>query len=143
MMFLCNWLNGFGKIGQLSVSADYISGKQVYVGNESYINDTLRRGGVVIVRLYYDEWHYVLLTGVEDGKVSVFDPYYREEPYEEEDVRLITDEPFKRNCEVPVTYFNREELELYAFGPYESREAVLLFNDKTKLTEDKTIEYFI
>jgi hypothetical protein len=42
-----------------------------------------------------------------------------------------------------VTYFNREELELYAFGPYESREAVLLFNDKTKLTEDKTIEYFI
>lgn len=39
--------------------------------------------------------------------------------------------------------FNREVLELYSFGPEEGREAVLLFNEKTKLSEEKTIEYFI
>lgn len=31
----------------------------------------------------------------------------------------------------------------YALGPEGGREAVLLFNERTKLTEEKTIEYMI
>lgn len=143
MMFLSNWLNGFGKIGQLSISSSYLSGKRVFMGGESYINDALRRGGAVVVRLYYDEWHYVLLTGVKDGTVRMFDPYYCAQTFEQKDIRLVTEAPFAYNREVPEYYFNNENLDLYAFGPYENREAVLLFNDSTKLTADKTIEYFI
>ena len=30
-----------------------------------------------------------------------------------------------------------------AFGPYETREAVLLFNGHTRLTEEQTVEYII
>jgi hypothetical protein len=44
---------------------------------------------------------------------------------------------------VPEHYFNQEELEQYAFGPFEGREAVLIFNEETEITQDQTIEYFI
>lgn len=62
MMFLSNWLNSMGNLGILPVKSRYLSGK-VYLGNESYVNDALRRGGAVVLRLFSDEWHYVLLTG--------------------------------------------------------------------------------
>lgn len=143
MMFLSNWLNGFGKIGQLSISSRYLSGKSVFLGRESYINDALRRGGVVVVRLFLDEAHYVLLTGEEEGNILMFDPYYCDGRFEQEDIRLVNDMPFTYNRVVPECYFNSEEPKIYALGPKEEREAVILFNENTKLTPDKTIEYFI
>lgn len=144
MMFLSNWLNGFGQVSQIPVNSRYLSGKSVYMGNESYVNDALRRGGVAVVRLFYDEWHYVLLTGMEGDLVLMFDPYYQPEPFSEyPDILVDNDHPFSYNRKVPQYYFNQEELKFYGFGPYESREAVLLFNDQTCLTSDETIEYFI
>ena len=53
------------------------------------------------------------------------------------------DHPFSYNRKVPEAYFNKENLSFYAFGPYELREAVLLFNERTALTSEHTIEYFI
>jgi hypothetical protein len=143
MMFLSNWLNGFGRIGRLEVTSRYLSGKSVYLGAESQINDALRRGGAAVVRLYYEVEHYVLLTGEQDGNILLFDPYYWEKPYEEPDILMTSDHPTSYNRIVPQRYFNRETTETYALGPFEGREAVLLFNKTTMLTEDKTIEYFI
>lgn len=143
MMFLSNWLNGFGEIHHLPISSRYLSGKSVFLGSESYLNDTLLRGGAVVVRLYYDEPHYVLLTGVGKDGIRMFDPYYREKEFEQEDIHLIKDEPFRFNRIVPEAYFNRETQDIYALGPYEGREAVLLFNEETKLIPEKVIEYFI
>ncbi len=143
MMFLSNWLNGFCKTGRLPVSSQYLSGRSVYIGPESYINDALMRGGVAVVRLFYEEAHYVVLTGIEKDGIRMFDPYYEEEPFKEEGVQLVLDQPFSHNRIVPACYFNQESLELYAFGPYEMREAVLLFNNETMITPEKSIEYFI
>lgn len=143
MMFLSNWLNGFGKTGRLPISAVYLSGNSVYMGRESYINDALLRGGAAVVRLFYDEAHYVVLTGIRDGKFLMFDPYYRDTPFEGEAVEVVLDRPLSYNRIVPEQYFNRETYELYALGPYDMREAVLLFNEETKITPEKAIEYFI
>lgn len=143
MMFLSNWLCGFGKIGRLDICSRYLSGKSVYLGGESLVNDALRRGGAAVVRLYYDVEHYVLLTGEQDGNILMFDPYYWEEPYEQPDILMVTDHPYTYNRVVPQHYFNRESQEIYSLGPYEGREAVLLFNKGTMLTPEKTIEYFI
>ena len=74
----------------------------------------------------------------------MFDPYYEPEPFEEyPDIEVDQDHPFSYNRKVPEAYFNKENLSFYAFGPYELREAVLLFNDRTTLTSEHTIEYFI
>jgi hypothetical protein len=143
MMFLSNWLNGFGETGALSVSSVYLSGKQVRIGDDSLINDALRRGGVVVVRVSYDCDHYVLLTGLKGDYILMFDPYYGDEGFEKEGVICVDDEPFRYNRIVPEAHFNRETQELYALGTMDEREAVLLFNERTKKTAEQTIEYFI
>lgn len=143
MMFLSNWLNGFGRIGQLPVSSRYLSGKTVFIGRESYVCDALRRGGAAVVRLYFEEEHYVLLTGMEGDHVLMFDPYYQTESPKPGDILIVNDHPFSHNRIVPAGYFNSEGTGTYALGPADNREAILIFNDTTKLTEERTIEYFI
>jgi hypothetical protein len=143
MMFLSSWLNDFGKLDLLSISSEYLSGEQVFLGQQSRLSDALHRGGAAVVRLFYDEWHYVLFTGEKDNHVYLFDPYYRTEPFPESDIQIVNDHPFEYNRIVPSHYFNSEEEQLYSFAAPDIREAVLLFNKDTKLTPDSTIEYFI
>ncbi|MDO5136172.1 MAG: peptidase C39 [Eubacteriales bacterium] len=143
MLFLSNWLNQFGKVDHLSIRSKYLSGECVFLGDESYINDALMRGGAVVLRLIYEVEHYVLLTKVKDGLVYLFDPYYEEDPYEEEDILMDWDHPFAFNRVVPEKYFNCEGTTTYALGPKEDREAVLLFHKEETLTAEQTIEYFI
>lgn len=143
MIFLSNWLNGFGSTGHLPISCQYLSGQAVYIGTDSLINDALCRRGAAVVRLFLDEWHYVLMTGTCGENILLFDPYFDNDGYSRPDIIIDNEHPFKYNRIVPASYFNKEELELYSLGPADTREAVIIFNDKTKLTADKTIEYFI
>lgn len=143
MMFLSSWLDSFGKSNLLPISSSYISGKSVYIGQQSLVNDALVRGGAVVVRLFYDEWHYVLLTGIDGDNLLLFDPYYREQPFEDSRVKIVNDKPFKYNRVVPISFFNSTQESLYAFGGFDTREAVLLFNTNTEITQDDTVEYFI
>lgn len=143
MMFLSNWLNGFGKAGYLPISSRHLSGEAVNLRQDGSIRDALRRGGAVVALVDLVGWHYVLLTGLRDEQVYLFDPYYMDAPFPGEEIQLVEDHPREYNRIVPVRYFEREEQDLYAFGPTESREAVLLFNETTKLTEEKTVEYVI
>ena len=143
MMFLSNWLNNFGKLGRLPISSQYLTGAGVYLGSSSLVNDALHRGGAAVVRLFFDEWHYVLLTGERDGIVRMFDPYYVAAPQLPEGIEMVADALESCNRLVHERFFNQEKLAIYALGPTETREAILLFNDATKLTEERTVEYFI
>ena len=143
MMFLSNWLDNFGKQGLLPVSSSYISKEKVYIGQNSLINDTLIRGGAVVARLFYDEWHYVLITGIKGNNLLLFDPYYREEAFDDESIKIVLDKPFEYNRIVPASYFNNDKEELYSFAGIDTREAVLLFNENTKITQEDTVEYII
>lgn len=143
MMFLSNWLNGFGKAGYLPISSCYLSGDAVNFCQDSSLRDALLRGGAAVVLVDLDGWHYVLLTGIQGEQVFLFDPYYLDAPFENEEIQMVTDHPTAYNRIVPVWYFERETRAYYALGPVETREAVLLFNEQTMLTEEKTVEYII
>lgn len=146
MMFLSNWLDGFGHATNLPLSSQYLSGKSVYISQESLINDALHRGGAAVVRLFYEVEHYALLTGVDKNGIYMFDPWYVPEGSKEFDgtgIELTLAHPKEYNRIVPAACFNRETNEPYALGPVEDREAVLLFNERTKKTAQDTIEYFI
>lgn len=148
MMFLANWLDGFGHATDLPLSASYLSGRSVHLAQEGRIQDALRRGGVAIVRLYYDVEHYTLLTGLASGGggVLMFDPWYvPEESQEFSGTGIVSTlaHPFSYNRIVPFPCFECTKHGIYALGPVENREAVLLFNRKTEKTAGEGIEYFI
>lgn len=104
---------------------------------------TLSEEGAVVLRLFSDEWHYVLLTGEEGEHVYMFDPYYDQEGYGLDDIQIVENCPTRYNRIVPWKYFNKIALNVYSLGPYQGREAIILFNKNTELTSEKTIEYFI
>ena len=142
MLFLSHWLEGFGKAGRLPIRSEYLTGRDVNLGAGSRIVSALRRGGAAVVRLDLDGWHYVLLTGIEGNGVRVFDPYYLPEPLPA-DVQPVEGHEEAYNRIVPLARFETQELAPYGFGPYEQREAVLLFNSNVELTEENTVEYMI
>lgn len=143
MMFLSHWLDNFGSVGRLPVQTRYLRGGAVRLGAAGELSDALRRGGAAVVRVWFDEDHYVTLTGEREGGVRLFDPYYHEGGFDEKAVRIVTDRPFDHNRVVPPWVLDRETPEIYALGPVEQREAVLIFNTETMLTAENTIEYFI
>jgi hypothetical protein len=83
------------------------------------------------------------LTAISGENVYLFDPYYRDHPFDDENLRMVEDHPRAYNRVVPASYLERDTRDVYALGPMENREAVLLFNRRTELTEEKTVEYMI
>ena len=142
MMFLSSWLDGFGKTGKLPISSRYLSGSAVNLREDGELRDALHRQGAAVVRLYSEVPHYVLFTGITEEAILLFDPYY-EETIPETDVTIVLDHPTEYNRIVPFALFDQETEELYSLGKIDEREAILLFDQETELTDEKTIEYFI
>ncbi len=143
MMFLCNWLNQFGKVKRFPINGEYLTGSEVFIGQNSKIVTGLQQGGAAVVRLYYGCWHYVLFTAADDENIFLFDPYYRKKPFQIPGIEMVADAPTRMNRKVAYGILNSETKGVYTLGPKESREAVILFNESTRRTPNRTIEYFI
>lgn len=146
MMFLSHWMDRFGQTGRLPISSTYIADSDVYLGPGSEINKALKQGGAVVVRLFLDEWHYVLFTGMEeDGSIRIFDPYLSKDILQgHQEIIDIENNPYSHNRIVPPSSFNQEAELLYALGPKSGREAVIIYNNKTKkLLKEEPIDYII
>lgn len=146
MMFLSHWMEGFGETGRLAISSSYIAGNKVYIGPGSEIVKALKQGGAVVVRIFLDEWHYILLTGIrDDNSLLAFDPYLGDNILANHpEVLAIANQPYSYNRIIPANNFNITEESLYAFGPKEIREAIIIYNNNTKLNiVDEQIEYYI
>lgn len=134
MNYIASWLNHFGQIKGFPLHCKFLSGEAVFLTKESEIISALRQGGVAVVRLYLDVGHYVLLTGIKEDKVLLFDPYYEEEDdpdldeeYSEEGISFIRDEPKKANRAVSMERMNRTGKGYYEMGDFPCREALIMF----------------
>ena len=143
MQFLSHWLDGFGETGKLALKSIYLTGGDVTLEPGSRLRNIICRGGTAVVRVDLEGWHYVLITDVRQNSVYVFDPYRLPEPFPVPDVQTVYDHEFSYNRIVPMEKLDRTVLLPYSFGPYEQREAVLLFNSATLIPEDQAMEYII
>jgi hypothetical protein len=143
MMFLANWLNQYAKIGEFSITSEFFSGEQVKISEHSRIISALQQGGAVVLRLWYDGGHYVTLTGVSGNSISLFDPYFRRQPFRQAGITAIKNQPLAANRRVDFSVFNQRRKNHYALEELEKREAVVLFNNHSRRTAEKTIEYFL
>ncbi len=143
MMFLSSWLNQFGKVKKFPIQCEYLTGSEVYIGENSKIVAGLNQGGAIVVRLRHGWWHYALMTAMDDQYIYLFDPYYRKKAFTEEGIDVVSNAPFTMNRRVAYKNINSEGKGAYALGPLDIREATILFNTKTRKTDQNTIEYFI
>jgi hypothetical protein len=143
MMFLSNWLNQYGKASGFPITCEFLNGEQVQIGENSPIIAALQQGGVVVVRIWYGCGHYVTLTGLDGDYVTLFDPYYRRQPFHYNGVSHIKNRPCAANRKVKIDVFNQPGKHPYILEDTEKREAVILFNTDTRKTAENTIEYFL
>lgn len=130
MRYLSSWLDRFGRTQRMPIESRYISGSDVFLGKGSEIAEALKRGGAVVVRVFDECSHYVLITGEAEEKAYVFDPYFCDGSCDCGEIAVTLEHPFSYNRIVPFSCFNREVKENYALGKTEKREAVLIFNTK-------------
>lgn len=142
MNFLAHWLNQYGKVRKFPIHCENLNGKDVFLGKFSKVTECLQQKGVVVAKLMLGCWHYVLFTGLDGEYVELFDPYYRQKPYEAEGVVMVWDEPKRYNRKVHISVLNDTGKGIYALGKMDLRECVLLYNTKTRQTMDQ-IEYII
>jgi hypothetical protein len=144
MMFLSNWFNHFGKIKKFPIYTEILLEKKVWVGQNSKIIECLQQGGTVILCVWLgDVKHYILLTDIDGDYLCLFDPYDWEEPVDGDGIIKVEGSPKKMNRKVKMNVINDENDGFYALGLVEDREAMLLYNVKSRNTPEKTIEYFI
>ena len=105
------------------------------ISPESRIGLALKKGGAVVVHVFLEVPHYVLLTGMEDGRVLLFDPFYEElddpeldEEYDTDEIAFLLDCPKKANRSVSMERMNRTTKDYYEMGEYACREAFIMYN---------------
>lgn len=88
----------------------------------------LNNNGVIFVRLLQDVDHYVIITQIKDEEAYIFDPYYLDENYYDNDneVKIILDKPFSHNRIVKLKRLFSEIQEDFSLGKIENRECVLI-----------------
>lgn len=133
--FMADWLNHFGETRNFPIKCEVMSGKEVILTPEGRILNALRQGAAVVLRLYLEVPHYVLLTGIENDRVLIFDPFYEEEEdpefdeeYREEGITFIYDQPKKANRAISLSRINKEETGYYEMGELSERKALIMFN---------------
>ena len=135
MNFLSNWINHFGQARHFPIHCEFLSGRDVFIAKGGKIYETLRRGGAVVLHVFLEVAHYVLLTGIDGDRILLFDPYYEEEgtpefdaEYYTEGISFVNGLPKKANRSVTIERLNRFTKGYYEMGEYECREALLMFN---------------
>ena len=146
MIFLSSWLTQYGKVKNLPIECEFLGGDDVRIDKNSRIIEALRQGGAVVVRVNYDVGHYVTLTGIENDSVLMFDPYYRKRPFTQNGIKMIEGKPCEYNRVVDFSVFNGQNRQHYSLEIATKREAVLMFNTRTRKPckpSETTIEYYL
>lgn len=99
--FLCNWLNKNGPSKGMNIYYKCFQNTEysIYNGN---LRKTIKNNGVAILEVYQDCEHYCLLTDIDETYAYIFDPYYLNVDYYDNDpcIEIIENEPFLYNRKV-------------------------------------------
>ncbi|MCR4750776.1 MAG: peptidase C39 [Eubacterium sp.] len=125
------WLNELRTAGLLPIRSSYLDGEEVFFGPGSAVSQALQEGAAIVLHVFHDGGHYILVTGETQEGVFVFDPYYRGKDAERDEVIRVDDQPFSHNRIIPGTLLNEPGRDYYAMGDFASREALVIRRDNT------------
>lgn len=134
MNYVTSWLNHFGAIKHFPLHCEYYSQEQVTLTPGSPLIEALKKGAVIVLFLYLEVGHYVLLTGLEQDRILLFDPFYEEEDdpeldqeYATEEIQFINNQPKRANRSIAIERLNRLTSDYYEMGEFPRREALVMF----------------
>ena len=129
------WLNHFAQVKNFPLHCEHFSRESVSITPGSPVMAALEKGGVVVLHLFLEVPHYVLLTGIENDRVLLFDPFYEEaddpeldEEYNTHEISFIFDQPKKANRSVAIERMNRTSRDYYEMGEISCREALVMYH---------------
>ncbi len=121
---MSNWFTEFSKVHDFNIEAVHLLGDKVNICD---IEKCINNNGCVLLRTYQDVEHYVLITGIDNDSIYIWDSYYLEEDYYDNDdeIRIIFDRPFDYNRVVGKKRLLDDSKKDFALGPIDNRECVL------------------
>lgn len=140
MQFLSHWFNQYGKQMNFPIRSDFYSGEDVWLEPGCRLYDCLAKGGAAVLRLWYGCGHYVTITGMEEGYLLMFDPYYRVEEFTVDGIEAVTDQPCRYNRKVSMERMMQCKKRAYALHKLEKRELMLIYNTSEDLHYRNTPE---
>ena len=104
----------------------YLEKEDVWFGPGSRLSETLQAGAAIVLHVFHDVGHYILVTGESGDIVFAFDPYYRGNEVRREGVLPVFDHPFSHNIILPRDVLNDTCRDFYSMGETETREALVI-----------------
>ena len=132
--FLASWFNDYVAGSGMPIRCQSLLGSdEVSAREDSALIRGLRSGAVAVCGCCLGADHYVLITGVDDDAVYLFDPYYDTWPLHELDVpvvgvRMDDDHPHAYNRIVERWVLEEPEGTPYSLEAKVGRDAVLVWN---------------
>ncbi|MBQ2626217.1 MAG: peptidase C39 [Eubacterium sp.] len=123
------WLNELRYAGLLPIRSSYVNYNDVYFGPGSMVSQALREGAAIVLHVFHDEGHYILLTGETQKGILAFDPYYRGNEVQRKGVIRVDDQPFSHNLIIPGILLNDTGRDYYSMGEIAAREALIIRRD--------------
>jgi hypothetical protein len=120
------WFNELTIRNNFDLHCNLYQGKSVDIDK---LKLWLDNDGVAVIKVYKgNSMHYVLLTGIDDRYAYLWDPYYLDQNYYDNEscVTIIFDRPFNYNRKVLLSRFNSEEEKDFSLGLIENREYLLI-----------------
>ena len=128
--YISRWISDFSNKKDFGIKCKYLAGEEVTIDK---IKKCLKSGGCVNLRTYQTIEHYVMVTGIDDNYVYIWDPYFREinDYKSNKNISATLDFPTKYNRIVKIDHFLLNKKTEFSLGPVNKRE-VVLFNKVCK-----------
>ena len=127
MEFLCEWLNINANSMGMNIKCTSIQKDNISIYN-SDLQIKINEGAVAIVRVFQDCEHYCLLTRIDEDYAFLFDPYYLNINYydDDNDVDIIKDRPFEFNRKVKKERMEDNTVKDFALVKNEHSEIIII-----------------
>lgn len=122
---MTKWFTNYSNQHDFGIKCEHLQKEKVTL---DVIEKFIGQNKCILVRTYLEGDHYVIITDVDDKFVYVWDSYYLDEEYYNNDNNVIIDlnNPFKFNRKISKDYFESMDTNDFTLGPIEKREIVLI-----------------
>lgn len=128
LTFLCNWLNENSYKKGMNLYCKVLPSQECSIYNKE-LEETIKAKGVAILSVFQGCEHYCLLTDLDNKYAYIFDPYYLNINYYDNDscCEIIKDRPFEFNRKVLKTRIEEKSNKDFSLTGDKNTDIILLY----------------